>query len=475
MALIGREREQRDFLEWMTTPTSELVCIYGRRRVGKTFFATELLGDYFAFDASGLDEGNESAQLRAFYEALKDYGCAKAAAPHDWWDAFRLLKELLERESCPRTPEGKRVVFLDEFPWFSTPRSSFMAAFSDFWNRWAQRKSDVKVVICGSATSWILSEVLRSEGSMNRRVTHSLYIAPFSLLEVESFLRIEKNIEWDRREIIECFMVFGGTPYYLRKLQARLSLAENITALCLTPQAPLKDEAKRLLDTSLSNKPLYYETLATLGARKSGMARQELVKTLGIKDGKGFSTVLMGLEECGYIRTYRNPYRKGRKTLYQLIDPFLLFSMRFIGKEQSVVSWNEYYDTPSYNAWRGNAFEIACFSHLPQILRSLSLSTMKTTCFPWSSSSSGPGAQIDLVIERSDKITYLCEMKFTNAPYVARKRDAASWQERASVFKEETQTTHSLQWVLVAAAGAKKNEYSSIAAHVIEGDDLFDF
>ena len=270
-------------------------------------------------------------------------------------------------------------------------------------------------------------------------------------------------------------MVFGGMPYYLRLLQARLSLAQNITALCLSPQAPLRDEAKILLDSTLSDKPLYYEILAALGKKKNGLSRQELVKGLGVKDGKGFTTALAGLEECGFVRRYENPYRKGRKAMYQLLDPFLLFSMKFMGDARKVRDWVDYYDTPSHNAWRGNAFEIACVCHLAQIDHALSLSSMSIREFPWSSTGSDPGAQVDLVIERPDKITYLCEMKFTDAPFAIDAAYARDLVRKKDVFKTETHTSNSMQIVAICASGLKPNAHSDLVARTVSGNDLFAF
>lgn len=473
MAIIGRDAEQRDFLEWMSSGEPEFVCVYGRRRVGKTYFVNELLAGYYAFDASGQDKGNEAAQLRAFHAALREYGDPSPSAPPDWWEAFSRLKALLDRPECPRTPEGMRAVFIDELPWLDTPRSDFMGAFSDFWNRWCARRSDVKLIICGSATSWILREVLQTEGSLNRRVTHSICLQPFSLRDCEEYLRWQRGIEWSRREIIECYMVFGGVPHYLRRLQRRLSLAQNVTSLCLAPQAPLKGEAKRLLDSTLSDKPLYYRTLSELGKNRVGLPRQELVRRLGVKDGQAFTAVLLGLEECGYIRRYENPYRKGRKSMYQLIDPFLLFSARFIGREDSPTDWSAYYDTPSYNAWRGNAFETVCLCHLPQLRHALSLESMRTREFPWESSSTKPGAQVDLVIERPDKITYLCEMKCTSAPFSISAACRTDLLHKEEAFRADTKTRSAVQTVVVAAAGFKQNTNSGFVTQVVEGDDLF--
>ena len=268
-------------------------------------------------------------------------------------------------------------------------------------------------------------------------------------------------------------MVFGGAPHYLRLLQARLSLAQNITSLCLAPQAPLKGEAKRLLDSTLSDKPLYYQTLAELGKVKNGLSRKELVSRLGVKDGQGVQAVLLGLEQCGFIRRYDNPHRKSRKAMYQLIDPFLLFSSRFIGGQKVLENWMAYYDTPSHNAWWQNAFEMACLCHLPQLHRVLSLEAIHTRDFPWGSSQSSPGAQVDLVIERPDKITYLCEMKFTDAEFSVSAAYRRDLLRKAEVFKDESHTRNAVQAVIVAAAGFGQNTNSDVVVQAVGGDDLF--
>lgn len=315
--------------------------------------------------------------------------------------------------------------------------------------------------------------MLQTEGSLNRRVTHSLCIRPFSLRECEEYLRNDRGIEWSRQQVIEAYMVFGGVPCYLRLLQARLSLAQNITSLCLAAQAPLKGEAKRLLDSTLSDKPLYYQILAELGKVKSGLPRKELVSRLGVRDGQGFTAALLGLEQCGFIRHYDNPYRKGRKAVYQPIDPFLLFSSRFIGGQRFLENWAAYYDTPSYNAWRENAFEMVCLCHLPQLHRALSLDAMITRNFPWESSLSSPGAQVDLVIERPDKITYLCEMKLTAAEFSVSTAYRKDLLRKTEVFRDETHTRNAVQVVIVAAAGFRPNANSDMVAQVVKGDDLF--
>ena len=191
--IIGCKNEQRDFLEWMASEETELICVYGRRRVGKTYFVYELLNGYHAFDASAQGKSSEIVRLRIFHAALREYGDVSSSAPSDWWEAFDRLKTLLDRHECPLTPEGMRAVFIDELPWFDVPRSEFMTVFSDFRNRWCVRRKDVKLIICGSATSWILREVLQREGSLNRRVTHSLCLQPFSLRECEEFLRNDKG------------------------------------------------------------------------------------------------------------------------------------------------------------------------------------------------------------------------------------------------------------------------------------------
>lgn len=476
--IIGRKAEQRDLDEWCHSAKPELICVYGRRRVGKTYLVQNAFEGQFAFFATGSDDRRNAVQLKAFHAALRRAGCAERTVPQDWFEAFNRLRLALEQPDVVRASCGRRVVFLDEFPWLAAKRSDFLAAFSDFWNGWASCQSDLVVIICGSATSWIVKNILENTASMYNRVTRQLYVAPFDLHDVEEMTQ-SLRLGWSRDAVLQCYLVFGGLPYYLDMLDRRKSLSQNIDALCLGTNAPLRREVPLLMEASLGNAPLHRAILRELAQSKVGIRRMDLANRVEGGTTGSFKRALDDLEKCGYIRCYTNRYERRKPSVYQLVDPFLLFGFRFMVDRapdgHGLVSWKDFERTPAYYAWRGNAFEIACVNHTRQIKHAIGISAVKTEDFPWSSSTSEPGAQIDMVIERADGVTNLCEMKYTDGPFVADREFEEDMARRRRVFQIESATKNTVQSVLVCPQGLRPNTHSWDIAHVVDIDDLFAF
>ena len=446
--LVGREHELDDLDEWCRSRKAELVCVYGRRRVGKTHLVENAFPGRLAFSVTGSEDRRTATQMRVFTRALRRFGAQAVAGVRDWFDAFDCLRDLLERGDVRRAIHDRRVVFLDEFPWMAGRHSDFLAAFADFWNSWASKQDDLMVIICGSATSWIVRNIFENTGSMYNRITRRLYVAPFDLCKTERMIEC-LGLGWSRSTILQAYLVFGGLPYYLDMLDRRLSLAQNIDALCFGAHAPLRDETPHLMEATLSGSPMYPSILRLLAQRKMGMHRTELAKRVG-SNGSSLKRALDDLERCGYIRRYTNPYERYRPTIYQLVDPFLLFSLRFMD-EAPLEGWTGVEGSPAYYAWRGNAFEIVALGHIPQIKRALGIAAVQTTCFPWSSVESTPGAQVDLVMERADGVTDLCEMKCTDDPFVATRETVEGLRRKRSVFRKECGTRNAVHLVLVCA------------------------
>lgn len=468
--LIGRRREQADLGEWCASSKAELVCVYGRRRVGKTYLVDNTFRGMLAFSVMGSEDKSTPTQLRVFGRALKQFGCQIAGVPADWFEAFDRLRSLLETPGVVRGSNGRRIVFLDEFPWLAGRRSNFLVAFADFWNSWASKQDDIMVVICGSATSWIIKNLFENTGSMYHRITRQLYVPPFDLMETEQ-MATSMGLGWGRNTVLQAYQVFGGLPYYLDMLDRRLSLAQNIDMLCFGEHAALRDETARLMEATLSDSPVHRRLIRLLSQSKTGVRRTELAEKVG-SNGGSLKRALDDLEKCGYIRSYANPYERYHPTICQLVDPFLLFSLKFIDSQQ-VSSWMDFEGTPAYYSWRGNAFEIVCLSHVAQIKRALGIAAVQTRCFPWSSTASKRGAQIDLVIERKDGVADLCEMRFTDDPFAVDEDFISELRRKRNVFAEESKTKNALHLVLVAAGGVRQSAHVGDLAAVVTGDDLF--
>ena len=119
-------------------------------------------------------------QLENFANTLSGYSGEDVETPKDWYAAFRMLKNYLLGISRP----GKLVVFLDEVSWMETRKSDFVSALGSFWNGWGGAgESNLLLILCGSATSWITKKVFSNKGGLFNRDTDRIYLEPFTLIE----------------------------------------------------------------------------------------------------------------------------------------------------------------------------------------------------------------------------------------------------------------------------------------------------
>lgn len=472
MKIIGRKREKDSLMQCLMSKRPEFVAVYGRRRVGKTYLVREYFNKQFSFYATGLTDEKMRGQLRGFQASLNEYGDEDKSIPRDWFDAFTRLRKLLEGDKVYREPvNNKRVIFLDELPWMDTAKSDFKSALDYFWNSWASAQEDLVLIACGSATSWIITNLFTDKKGFYNRVTRRIHLAPFSLAECEKLFEFN-DIVMPRNQMIESYMVFGGIPHYLNLLDQRLSLAQNINELCFKEYGYLHNEYYNLFHSLYDKPEKHMAILEALARNKDGMTRSELSKEKEIGGGSILTKDLRELEECGFIRKFINFSKGENESFYQLIDPFTLFSIRFIQNKK--FDSNEYINSPGYNSWRGNSFEIVCLNHIDQIKTSLGISGIETNEFAWRSTKAEKGAHIDLIISRKDGVINLCEMKYTNEEYSLDADEYEKIQNRMVQFQKETGAKEAIHITLICGNGYKQSKYSGIVQNLILGDDLFD-
>ena len=296
--MVGRIHEVEALREALIADRSRFVVVYGRRRVGKTFLIREAFDYRFTFSHTGMESGSMSDQLEAFHSSLIDQGMESCEVPKDWIQAFGLLKRFLKASA-----DERKVVFIDELPWMDTPRAKFVSALENFWNGWCAARKDVVLIVCGSATSWMIKKVLKNKGGLFNRANRVIYLKPFTLAECEAYVR-ERSLSMGRRELTEGYMVFGGAPYYWSLLDRSLSLAQNIDRLCFTQGGELTVEFKRLYASVFKRADKHVKVVEALASRKCGMSRDEIVSAVGLKDSGKLSRILEELEESGFIRIY---------------------------------------------------------------------------------------------------------------------------------------------------------------------------
>lgn len=469
--MIGRIDEQKELNRLFDSKESEFLAVYGRRRVGKTYLVRETFDGNFTFCHTGKSRSGKREQLLHFQKSLEEYGCVHMAAPQTWDDAFDRLKRVISDSACSR-----KVVFIDEMPWMDTPRSGFLSALESFWNEWVSVRKDVLLIVCGSAASWMVKNLFRNRGGLHNRVTARMRIMPFTLGDCEKYV-VERGLAMSRGEIAECYMILGGIPYYWRNLRQGLSLSQNVDAMFFREGAPLRDEFREVYKSLFGNAKAYEAVVSSLATKKVGMTRAEIVAAVGKGVAGNLSDILESLEHSGFIRRYRSLGKAKRDGVYQLTDGFTLFHFRCLADATSDESfWQSTALSPGRAVWRGLAFERLCLQHVRQIRKALGVSGVHVEAYSWrhvADDTYPEGAQIDLLLDRSDGVINVCEMKYCSDVFVMDAKEDAALMRKLAVFKGVTRTRKAVHLTLVTSFGLMRNVHSGRVQSEVTLDDLF--
>ena len=471
MPLVGRRSERLVLLDALQSPDAELVAVYGRRRVGKTFLIREVYRDAICFELVGLHGVDVSRQLRAFAELL-----GLETPPADWQRAFEQLRERLSARLQLR--RGKQVVFFDEVPWLASRRSGFLAAFEHFWNGWAVKQPKLVVVICGSAASWMLEKVVRQRGGLHNRVTRRIRVEPFSLAEVETLLR-SRRVDLGRYQVIELYMALGGIPHYLVQVRAGESAAEAIDRLCFARDGFLRTEFTDLYAGLFEKAERHEAVVRALAARRRGMTRAQLLAATGLGSGGSITKVLDELEQCGFVAQMPRLGHAKRDAVYWLADHYSLFFLKWIAPHRGSArgAWQRKRASPAWRAWSGLAFEAVCLRHVEAIKRALGIAGVETTEGAWERRAAGDldGAQVDLVIERADRSVNLCEMKFSESELVIDKAYARELERKRDAYRQAFGDRKATFLTLISTYGLRVNDHvQRLGIRSLTMDALFD-
>jgi uncharacterized protein len=469
---IGREQEIQRLEDIYDDSRPAFVAVYGRRRIGKTLLIRHVFGERMTFYLTGIGNVTTEQQLVNFQAAFERQAPLPlhTSTPKNWFSAFQQLITFLEKEK-----EGKKVVFLDELPWLDTDKSDFMPSLEHFWNSWASARTDVILVVCGSAASWILNKLIHNRGGLHNRVTTRMRLEPFTLKEAEQLL-LRKNAPLDRYQIIQYYMAVGGVPFYLDIFDKRLTPMQNIEATCFARDGFLRTEFGDLFQSLFAKAERHISVVEAIATKAKGLTREDILEITKLPNNGTTTQLLEELEESGFIRKYQPFQKTKRQSLFQLVDFYTLFYMKFIKNAQLLDkdNWLALTDSPIYKSWSGYAFEQVCLMHVPQIKQALGISGIFSQSSSWRSKEIKNGAQIDLLVDRRDHVINLFEIKFSNEPYTITKSYAEQLRQKIGVFKSETNTRKAVWLAMLTTFGLKKNEHSgSLVQHELTMDSLF--
>lgn len=471
--VIGRLAEKRVLDVVVASKDPELVAVYGRRRVGKTYLIREYLKSHLVLEVSGVHDQSTVIQLANFHAALRQaFPAIPLVLPKNWLEAFELLRHALSQLSHVN---GKRVVFIDEFPWLATRKSGFVAAFENFWNAYASRQRDLAVIVCGSAAAWMIRNVVNSRGGLHNRLTRRIRLDPFHLDEVQQYLQYRK-IRWDQRQIAMAYMALGGIPHYLNLIQPGQSAAQCIDAECFRPEGMLRNEFRNLYAALFESYDTHETIVEVLATRWSGMTRDQIIEKGRLSSGGGVTKAIEELELSGFVTETFALDKKSKGSLLRLTDEFSVFYWHWMQSTSASHSWLRQASGRRYEAWCGYAFESLCFKHLAAIRSAIGISDVETQSAAWryvpKVGSNEEGAQIDLLLDRADQCINICEIKFSDKPYVVSKSYAQSLERKLRVFAARSNRNQALFLTMITPYGIVPNRYTEelVTNQIILGD-----
>jgi len=468
MEIFARDSEIKELNRFLKSPKAEFIAVYGRRRVGKTY----LIRNFFEtrsrlFFLTGIPEANTQQNLLNFNEEYADVftrGIAQEV-PNNWHEAFTRLRKKIEERKIRK----KTVIFLDELPWLSGHKSGFIEALSLFWNRYLSNNPQIILIVCGSAASWMINNMIDAKGSLHNRLTGKIRLLPFNLRETEIYLK-KNRINLDQKQIIEIYMAIGGVAAYLNYLEKGKSSKQLISEVCLSHNSSsLYGEFDRLFKSLFSKSELHVSVVKALAERRIGLTRSEIIEKTGLTSGSVFNRVTNELIESGFVSKMPLFGNIKKGSTYRLTDEYSLFYLKWYKKikntrvNNSTNYWQTLLNTRSYTSWAGFSFEGICLNHVNEIAKALGISGTLYTYSNWyykPKKKGEKGAQIDLVIDRPDNAINLCEIKFTDREFVITKKYAEELKYKIEIFREKTQTKKTVFFSFITPYGIKKNDYS---------------
>lgn len=413
MMFFGREHELELLSRFLKKPTAGLAVCCGRRRIGKSTLIEHAAKEYPFFEFYGLSprEGiTNKNQLDHFSRTLSKHFSVPFINFSDWQEAFDMLASL--------TRQGRYVIFLDEISWMGGKDKDFPGKLKGVWDTRFKKNPDLKLILCGSVSSWISENILKSKGFVGRvSLTIDLKELPLS----------EANRFWSKTPYISAFekfkilCVIGGVPRYLEEIDPHIDAEKNIKQLAFTAGGLLADEFDKIFSDLFGNNTPEYEAIVRTLIHQP-QSTEEIARALGTGLSGHLSERLTVLRECGFLErdyVWKEKKRIEKLSKYRLRDNYLRFYLKYIEPKKELIEKKLYNEVdldnlPDWPSIMGLQFENLVLNNLAQIVKALGISTesiLSASPYFQNATKTKPGVQVDLLIQTKYS-TYVCEVKF---------------------------------------------------------------
>ncbi|MFH1654342.1 MAG: ATP-binding protein [Pseudomonadota bacterium] len=485
-SFVGRRDEIRRLDEIVERKRASFIVVYGRRRVGKT----ELIEQYFCNDTVLKFEGIEidKEDVRNYDERQKfqiDQSLKRLAKYLDnpligkvqcrtWGDFFDILSEVATKQNV--------VIYFEEIQWLANYESHFFSELKPFWDdRWRHNEK-LKLVICGSSTSFIVGQLL-SNKAIYSRSQEEFHLREFNLMEIRDYLGNKGH-----KETMLAQLTVGGIPEYLGRLKEKGTVLSNLCKNSFRPDAFFSLEKDKIFISSLSRNHNYQKIVEYLGRCKFATALEITKAIKGDSAGGGSVTRLLeDLSRCGFIKRYTPIHKDDQSKLirYSISDEYLQFYFRFIKPKLTKIQNKSYVENTlqginkrSFETVMGFNFERWCQKNASLFAKILGFSGVEYesgSFFDAKTQMQEKGFQIDLMyIIKGSKII-ICEIKFYDG--LVDNRVCEEVKRKIELFQLSMQRykNYTYEAVLITTEGVRDS--ATIQAtfdHIITFEDIFD-
>lgn len=473
--IIGRTKEFQLLIKSLNSEDAEFIAVYGRRRVGKTFLVRSVFAKEKNYlEIIGKKRGKTHEQLKIFAKAFSERFLSNTDIQVKSWEkAFDLAYQQALKTN------KKFILFLDELPWLASARSGLLEELEHCWNAKLSKLTNFKLIVCGSAASWIHKKIIHSKSGLHNRLTGIIALEPYSLKETKEYLIKKKKYDLGFDNLLDIYMCMGGIPFYLNWVEPGLSASQVLNNLCFAKSGILYKEFESLFASLFNNSALYENIVTNLANSRLGLSRKEISKRTHYPDGGGLTEVLFNLEFSGFIKKYTPFNQSNAQAYYRLVDHYSLFYINWIAKIKSSglkipeEYWLSKSNSQSFRIWSGYSFEIACFNHISLIQESLGIRGMAVLPSTWRGQGQKSQAQIDLVLDRADNIINLCEIKFRKGGLKISNDLRSELLRKQAIFQELTQTKRPVTSVIISSHGFLDNfTPDSAVSGIVSGEDF---
>lgn len=412
----GREDILEQLGALLKKRTASLVTCRGRRRIGKSTLVEEFARRnrlrFVKLEGLSPREFDTNAkQLAAFSRQLGEVTGRREKSAANWFDAFARLDAAIE--------DVPTVVFLDEISWMGKYDPDFPGELKYAWDNRFKKHDRLIMVICGSVSTWITKNILKSKGFVGRP-SLNLVVGELPLSDCLKF--------WGRKasrisdaEIFDVLSVIGGVPKYLELVDPSASAETNIKNLCFTPGGLLAEEFSNIFDDVFGGgRTLERRILAALAESSKGGA--EIAVQLGVDNNGHFQESLDALEIAGFVARDGgiNPEtgRAARLVRYRIRDNYTRFFLKYVEPVEDAIRKGLFRFTSlqQLSGWSvvlGLQFECLVLNNLPELLRRMGLADvliLSASPYRKRAHARGEGCQIDLLL-MSARTWWVVEIK----------------------------------------------------------------